>query len=238
MKNYKLTIVLTIAVIALSFQIKAQSLTVPGFDIILGTNDGRDIGEKTEQRALVHWVKDQLIVNYDGDFEGGTIVDSDLTVNGFRLKLQGGDFQLGLSDGRPIGNKIEQRAMVHDNDDRLTINFNGDFEGGTHIQSKLYVTDNALVSGQIQTRSIKVTNSPTADFVFEKEYQLPKLSTVEKFIKENKHLPEIQSANDMTENGVVIEDFQIKLLQKIEELTLYIIAQDKQLKAMKARLDM
>ncbi len=83
--------------------------------------------------------------------------------------------------------------------------------------------------GQVQSKSIKVTNSPTADFVFESDYRLPNLSEVEKYILENKHLPEIQSARDMTENGVIIEEFQIKLLQKIEELTLYTIAQQKRL---------
>ncbi len=83
--------------------------------------------------------------------------------------------------------------------------------------------------GRIEAKSIKVTNTPTADFVFEEEYQLPKLSVVEQFITENKHLPEIQSAKDMTENGVIIEEFQIKLLQKIEELTLYTITQQKRL---------
>ncbi len=84
-------------------------------------------------------------------------------------------------------------------------------------------------SGQVQSKSIKVTNSPTADFVFKSDYKLPKLSEVEKFILNNKHLPEIQSAKNMTENGVIIEEFQIKLLQKIEELTLYTIAQQKRL---------
>ncbi len=237
MKNIKVIIVLAITMTTVSFQLKAQNLEIPGSDILLGTDDGRPIGEKPLQRALVHGNEDELFVNYNADFEGGTIINSDLTVTGLSLKHQGWDFQLGLNDTRSIGDKPLQRAMVHWVNDQLILNFDGDFEGGTRIASTLEIADNTSVNGQIQAKSIKVTNSPTADFVFEKAYKLPQLSTVEKFIQENKHLPEVQSAKDMTENGVVLEEFQIKLLQKIEELTLYTIQQDKQIKALKARLD-
>ncbi len=72
-----------------------------------------------------------------------------------------------------------------------------------------------------------MTTTPTADFVFEDSYQLPDLESVEKHIKEKKHLPEIASAAEMQKDGVSIGDFQIKLLQKIEELTLYSIEQNK-----------
>ncbi|WP_407500615.1 hypothetical protein [Elizabethkingia anophelis] len=86
---------------------------------------------------------------------------------------------------------------------------------------------NALLDGKLEAREIKVTTSPTADFVFEDTYQLPNLESVEKHIKEKKHLPEIASAAEMQKEGVNIGDFQIKLLQKIEELTLYSIEQNK-----------
>jgi hypothetical protein len=52
---------------------------------------------------------------------------------------------------------------------------------------------------------------------------LPELQSIEKYVKLNKHLPEIPSAKEMKESGLLVGDFQIKLLQKIEELTLYII---------------
>ncbi|MCL1639901.1 hypothetical protein OZ664_18795 [Elizabethkingia sp. HX WHF] len=86
---------------------------------------------------------------------------------------------------------------------------------------------NALLDGKLEAREIKVTTTPTADFVFEDSYQLPNLESVEKHIKEKKHLPEIASAAEMQKEGVNIGDFQIKLLQKIEELTLYSIEQNK-----------
>ncbi|MDH6250519.1 hypothetical protein M2347_000246 [Chryseobacterium sp. H1D6B] len=89
---------------------------------------------------------------------------------------------------------------------------------------------NAALQGKFEAKEIKVTLTPTADFVFEKDYALPKLEDVEKHIKENKHLPEIASAEVMEKEGVNVGEFQIKLLQKIEELTLYSIEQNKQIK--------
>ncbi|OYT13113.1 MAG: hypothetical protein B6I19_06830 [Bacteroidetes bacterium 4572_114] len=59
--------------------------------------------------------------------------------------------------------------------------------------------------------------------MFESDYDLPAISEVETFIKTNKHLPDIPSADEMVTNGIDVGKMQIKLLQKIEELTLYVI---------------
>ncbi|WP_435262644.1 hypothetical protein [Tenacibaculum sp. nBUS_03] len=88
---------------------------------------------------------------------------------------------------------------------------------------------NTAIKGKLEATEIKVTTSPTADFVFEADYDLPTLKSIEKHIKEKKHLPEIASAKEMEKNGVNVGDFQIQLLQKIEELTLYTIEQEKKL---------
>ncbi|CAL2090514.1 hypothetical protein [Tenacibaculum sp. 190524A02b] len=92
---------------------------------------------------------------------------------------------------------------------------------------------NVAIKGKLESKEIKVTKTPTADFVFEADYKLPSLETIEKHIKEKKHLPEIASAKEMEKNGVNVGNFQIQLLQKIEELTLYTIDQDKEIKALK-----
>jgi hypothetical protein len=88
---------------------------------------------------------------------------------------------------------------------------------------------NVAIFGKIESKEIKVTQSPTADFVFNHNYKLPSLSFIEKHIKDKKHLPEIASAKEMKKNGVNIGAFQIQLLQKIEELTLYTIEQEKKI---------
>lgn len=79
------------------------------------------------------------------------------------------------------------------------------------------------VAGTIRAREIKVEITAGADHVFHDSYALRPLFEVEQFVQENKHLPEIPSEKQMQEDGLSINEFQIKLLQKIEELTLYVI---------------
>ena len=87
------------------------------------------------------------------------------------------------------------------------------------------------VDGTIHARELLVDlQDGGADFVFDENYPLRSLDEVSGFIQANKHLPEIPSAADMVNNGLDMGEFQIKLLQKIEELTLYVIEQNRQLK--------
>ncbi|WP_228411416.1 hypothetical protein [Epilithonimonas vandammei] len=131
------------------------------------------------------------------------------------------------------------RAIVHDGGNVLTVNYDGDFDGGTKISKGVFVKNggDAAFQGKIEAKEIKVTQSPTADFVFEEGYPLVKLEDIEKHIKEKKHLPEVASAKEMEKEGVNIGEFQIKLLQKIEELTLYSIEQNKLIKNQKQEID-
>jgi hypothetical protein len=82
------------------------------------------------------------------------------------------------------------------------------------------------VSGTIRANEV-VINTTGADFVFASDYKLPALSEVELFIKENNHLPDIAPAAEMKENGMNVSEIQTKLLQKVEELTLYLLEQSK-----------
>ena len=82
------------------------------------------------------------------------------------------------------------------------------------------------VEGKIRANEV-IVNTTGADFVFAPEYKLPTLSEVESFIKENNHLPDIAPASEMKKNGMNMSEMQTKLLQKMEELTLYIIEQNK-----------
>jgi len=74
-----------------------------------------------------------------------------------------------------------------------------------------------------------VVNTTGADFVFDKQYVLPKLSDVKAYVDKNQHLPEIPSAKEMQTNGVELGEMNKKLLQKVEELTLYAIKQQKRI---------
>jgi hypothetical protein len=67
-----------------------NTIVEQGSDFALGTNDGRSIGSKTLQRALVHDASDTLVINYNGDFEGGIRMDSNLSMNGNQICLTNG----------------------------------------------------------------------------------------------------------------------------------------------------
>ena len=82
------------------------------------------------------------------------------------------------------------------------------------------------VIGTIRSREVRVDMSG-ADFVFEEKYPLMPLTELEAYVKKNKHLPEIATAKEMQELGSNLGDLNTKLLQKIEELTLYVIEQQK-----------
>ncbi len=100
------------------------------------------------------------------------------------------------------------------------------------------------VKGKIHAEDVIIDMNVPADYVFEKyydnhssireDYSMMNLNELESFIKENKHLPEIPSGNKMTQDGVTLGDFQMKLLQKIEELTLYAIFQNKEIEQLKS----
>jgi hypothetical protein len=90
------------------------------------------------------------------------------------------------------------------------------------------------VKGTIHCQEVKVDlTGAMADFVFAPTYQLRPLSEVEKYVKANSHLPEIPTAAEVAQNGLSLGDMQNKLLQKVEELTLYMIDQQKQIEELK-----
>ncbi|MBS7256726.1 hypothetical protein [Flavobacterium branchiicola] len=99
-------------------------------------------------------------------------------------------------------------------------------------------TSMLTVAGNIASREVKVSVDAGADFVFNKDYDLPSLESIDNFIKENKHLPEIASAEEMKKDGINLSEMNIKLLQKIEELTLYMIEQNNQLKAQNDQINL
>lgn len=89
------------------------------------------------------------------------------------------------------------------------------------------------VNGTVTAKKIVVTQDASfwADYVFAPNYKLRSLPAVAEYIKTNGHLPDVPSAADVAKNGVDVSSTQANLLQKIEELTLYAIDQDKKIAA-------
>ncbi|MFL5786695.1 MAG: hypothetical protein ACJ748_01465 [Flavisolibacter sp.] len=94
------------------------------------------------------------------------------------------------------------------------------------------------VEGKIAARGIKVTVDPNfPDYVFDSAYQLKPLAHLEQYINKNKHLPGIPSAEEVKkEGGIELGDMNVKLLEKIEELTLYVIELKKENEQMKKEI--
>lgn len=80
------------------------------------------------------------------------------------------------------------------------------------------------VDGVVLAKEVQIKNDETwPDFVFEKNYNLLSLNELEEFININKHLPELPTKEEVADNGIGLGEMQAKLLQKVEELTLYMI---------------
>ena len=129
------------------------------------------------------------------------------------------------------GNAIKFRSMWEDN--LLVIRGNGGIGIGTTTTG----THKLAVEGTIGAREIKVEAGTWSDFVFHKDYPLPTLAAVEIHIKENGHLKDIPSEAEVKANGINLGEMDAKLLQKIEELTLYTIEQQKLLSTQAEQLN-
>lgn len=90
------------------------------------------------------------------------------------------------------------------------------------------------VNGNIRAREIKVEVTGWPDYVFESSYQLPDLLETERFINQNRHLPGIPSSSEVDKEGLNLGEMNAKLLQKIEELTLYVIDLKKEIETLKS----
>lgn len=89
------------------------------------------------------------------------------------------------------------------------------------------------VNGVIRAKEVRVESGEWADYVFSSGYKLRSTSDIKKFINDNGHLPDIPSAEEVKMNGVSVGDMNVKLLRKIEELTLILINQDEEIKLLK-----
>jgi hypothetical protein len=107
------------------------------------------------------------------------------------------------------------------------------------------LTEALTVNGKILAEEVQVVLDVPADYVFEKYYQgiselkpgytMPTLEEIEAYTKANNHLPEMPSAQEIKDNGLELSKITNLLLQKIEELTLYTIEQEKRIIALESR---
>jgi len=146
----------------------------------------------------------------------GSVILRAFTSKDFIITQQGGgDISFAT---RLVQNDLSTEAT------RMTITNDGNVGIG-----KSDPTDKLEVNGRIHARSVKVDLDAWPDYVFVPEYRLKSLEEVESYIKEHGHLENVPSADEIIVNGLDLGQMDTILMEKIEELTLYLIEKEKKL---------
>jgi hypothetical protein len=115
---------------------------------------------------------------------------------------------------------------------RMSINLsNGNV--GIGVPSPVYKLE---VCGTIRAKEVRVETG-WCDYVFEKDYKLRSIDELEKFINDNKHLPGIAPASEVEKEGLKVAEMNKAMMEKIEELTLYVIQLSKDNKKLQEEID-
>jgi hypothetical protein len=128
---------------------------------------------------------------------------------------------------------VTNRYGVYIQDVAASNYFGGTLTVGTTTVPAGY---NLAVNGAAICTRMVVKTFPWSDYVFQKDYRLPSLDSVALYVKEHRHLSGIPSADDVEKSGVDVGANQALLLKKVEELTLYLIEQNKELAAQKKEI--
>jgi hypothetical protein len=136
-----------------------------------------------------------------------------------------GDFQF-YTAGNSLKMKIDQNGNVGIGV-TTSLQYKLHVAGAAKFDSQVLIDAGGLyVNGEVKAKKYLATISPFPDFVFEPGYKLLSINEVESFINENGHLPGVPDSQDVEKNGIELGEMNALLLQKIEELTLYIIVQE------------
>lgn len=147
------------------------------------------------------------------------------------IQLSGDNIRIGTNSGNAAG-----KFVIRTNGgDHVFVDGSGNVNIGSQTDAPGYIL---RVGGKMICEEVKVKlqSSGWPDYVFSEKYKLPSIAELTEFIKLNKHLPNIPSAADVQKNGIEVGDMQKRMMEKIEELTLYIIQQQKEIDLLKTNL--
>jgi ethanolamine utilization microcompartment shell protein EutS len=219
-----------------------HKLMIDGKDLILNARSGGNISVGTVTPNIGGWPSSTRVITIKGKTNAGVIelASASGDVDGVRIgsvdfvneaNTNGKELATidAFSSGSTAGHRGGSLIFLTKPDNgavarRMVINDAGYVGIGTSTPSEML-----SVNGNIAAKKMIVTRLGWSDYVFDEEYKLRSLSSLEAFIKQNKHLPEVPSTNEVEAQGLNLGDNQALLLKKIEELTLYLILQDKKI---------
>ncbi|WP_051884557.1 hypothetical protein [Chryseobacterium luteum] len=241
---------LSLALLASSFTF-AQSWNLTGNSGInpsnnfLGTTDSQPLVLKTNSTEVMRILPDGKIKVGTGDPVGsgeaffriykaeGPVLEVASSLGSFQIIKSTCDGCFGGQTGDTVlRNKGNTHNIIlsmpnNNNDGKYYIGVQ-DHANGTWI--KFFNNAIARFDGKIFAKEVEVKANVWADYVFKKDYKLNTLEEVEKHIQKNGHLPNIPSEEEILKKGINVAEMNAKLMEKIEELTLYSIEQNKQIK--------
>jgi len=211
-----------------------------GDDIKIGTNATNPNGKfivRTNGSDRI-FVDDNGSTTIGNGNEGGVIVDAD---NPYLYIKSGGLTRGSLTFNDGNENLVLQKTLFGNGHliisgnqqagSSIHLSENGEFNFGTGLFPNGY---RMSVEGKVLATdftTLAVANWP--DYVFDKAYKLKPLGEVKKYITEHKHLPNIPSAAEMEKNGIQLGEMSKKLMEKVEELTLYVLQLQEQIDELK-----
>jgi hypothetical protein len=232
------------------FYVREEGLLRPTFESItsvkwLRTNMDFKRSRGTIATKLAVEYNDKLGSIYFQGYDGANYIESS-EIGGIAEGVSAGVVKSGIyfgtNDGTDAINNLPKTRMYITASGNVLINPKTN-SGGNLLPESANGEGKLQVSGLIRAKEVKVETNNWPDFVFAKGYKLATLSEIEQQIKRNGHLPGIPSATEAEKNGIELGEMNKKLLQKIEELTLYLIdmkkeneQQNKEIKALKSKL--
>lgn len=178
---------------------------------------------------------------------GGT--DASLTTNGFAQFGASSTWNIVIDDNEILArsNGLGSDLLLQQDDGNVLMCGleQGQVGVGVQLSSNLPSGYALAVDGKIISEELRIQNSNNwPDYVFEKQYELMPLDELKTSIEANKHLPNIPAATEVAQEGILIGDMQKRMMEKIEELTLYVLQlhetnkkQQEEIEMLKAKLD-